>query len=334
MKEQLKGLIDWLDQTHTNSRARDALLALAAETLKREDSTAPSQRRFDAESIALAADPTRVWTFDSAKRWLSSAEMPLFLKAREEDLFGYFRQRGDVEYPILKKTESSGRHRAEWYFERAPIPTEEDETAPEEALAGAVEPPSTVVNRSEPELVYEFTAPGKIKLSLLGRLLLGRGGQVVTRSWGGVLWAGLLVTGFLLIVSALLFAWTMSLVRRPIQTSDLTMLLFFIAFAWVIWRVQVRPLTWLVDDRIIPASESLTKFSEEACQLNMAKDGDRRYIRLVRYSGVCPICAGKIELRYGQGNNGRRLFGCCSEVPQEHVFEFDRVTRLGRRYVR
>ena len=334
MKEQLKGLIDWLDQTHTNSRARDALRALAAETLKRADSTDPSQRRFDAESIALAADPAREWTFDSAKRWLSSAEMPVFLKAREEDLFGYFRQRGDVEYPILKKTESSGRYRAEWYLDRAPIPTEEDETAPEEALAGAVERTSSVVNRLEPDLVYEFTPPGDIKLSIFGRLLLGRDGQVVTRSWWGVLWAGLVVAGFLLIASTVFFAWTMLLIRQPLQTADLTALMFFVAFAWVIWRMHLRPLTWLVEDRIIPASGSLTKFSEDFCQLDMAKEGDRRFIRLVRYSGVCPICAGKIELRYGDGTNARRLFGCCTEVPQEHVFEFDRVTRMGRRYVR
>lgn len=63
----------------------------------------------------------------------------------------------------------------------------------------------------------------------------------------------------------------------------------------------------------------------------MPKDRNARYIRLVRYGGVCPVCAGQIELRYGTGSEARRLFGSCSEAPQEHLFSFDRVTRLGRR---
>ena len=56
-----------------------------------------------------------------------------------------------------------------------------------------------------------------------------------------------------------------------------------------------------------------------------------RRLQLVRYSAVCPVCAGTVELRYAHGANRRRPVGCCSEVPHEHVFSFDRVLRSGRR---
>lgn len=74
------------------------------------------------------------------------------------------------------------------------------------------------------------------------------------------------------------------------------------------------------------------KFKKNPVQLDMAKDDAHRYIRLVRYWAVCPICAGNIELRYGHGPNHRHIFDCCSEVPTKHVFTFDRVTRMGQRY--
>ncbi|UCU95216.1 hypothetical protein [Hydrogenophaga taeniospiralis] len=332
MKQQLECLIDWLDQTHANSSARVALRALATESLKRSDSPDPGQRRFDAEAIALAADPSRGWSFDSAKRWLTRAEMQVFLDARQEDMFSYFRQRSEAQYLVLSKTDTTGRHRAEWFFELAFLPSDRSEDTTETVGRGWDQPSPTDPHRSEPILVYEYTPPGQIKLSILGRMLLGRDGQVVTYSARGFLWAMLLVSGALLILIIMFFAWAMSFIERPIHTADLIGFFLLAGSSWIVWRSLVRPLVWLVDDRMVPAPEVLTGWSEAPCQLDMAKDTEHRYIRLVRYSGVCPVCAGKIELRYGQGNNARRLFGCCAEVPQEHVFVFDRVTRLGRLY--
>jgi hypothetical protein len=110
------------------------------------------------------------------------------------------------------------------------------------------------------------------------------------------------------------------------------MLLITVVF---VWRFLARPLIWLTEDRIIPAPDMLTAMREdEPCQLEMPKEGNARYIRLVRYSGVCPVCAGRIELRYGAGHAQRRLFGCCSEAPQDHQFSFDRVSRQGQRVKR
>lgn len=87
-----------------------------------------------------------------------------------------------------------------------------------------------------------------------------------------------------------------------------------------------------IDDRIALATELWVGWGEEIAQLELGLDENkRRRLQLVRYSAVCPVCAGTVELRYAQGANRRRLVGCCSEVPHEHVFTFDRILRTGRR---
>lgn len=125
----------------------------------------------------------------------------------------------------------------------------------------------------------------------------------------------------------------MSRLQRPVTTGDLIGAMILAGGSWVFWLFLVRPWVRLLEDRIVPAGEVLIGWQEAPAYLDMTKDGKFRYVRLVRYGGVCPICAGTIELRYGQGVNSRRLFGCCAEAPHDHVFTFDRVGRVGRRYV-
>lgn len=116
------------------------------------------------------------------------------------------------------------------------------------------------------------------------------------------------------------------------MTADLASLLMLAAFGWILWRASIRPVLWLLDDRIVMATELWVGWREEPAQLELVRDeNSRQHLRLVRYSAVCPVCAGTIALRYSQGPNPRRLVGCCSEVPHEHLFSFDRVLRKGHR---
>jgi hypothetical protein len=220
-----------------------------------------------------------------------------------------------------------------WFLAPRDLPDPEEEGLPEAAEAAAAnpaEPVGAVITQPAPVgLVYEFTPPGQIRLGPLGRLLLTSKGQVVTLSGMGLVWASLPVLSALALFLLLGSVWAMTLVTRPVQTNDLALLLMSVGFGWVVWHFVLRPLVWLLEDRIAPAFELLAGWSEDPCQLDMVKDAEHRYIRLVRYGGVCPICAGKIELRYGHGVQSRRMFGCCSEAPQEHRFTFDRVTRRG-----
>jgi hypothetical protein len=146
------------------------------------------------------------------------------------------------------------------------------------------------------------------------------------------LWA----VAFLLPVVYLLASAFMTLgftyLRRPVQTADLASLVVMATLAWFVWRTFVRPMVWLLEDRIIPATEMWVGWNEANAQLELTKDerGDRR-LQLVRYNAVCPVCAGTLELRYAQGANTRRLLGCCTEAPHDHVFTFDRISRSGSR---
>lgn len=100
---------------------------------------------------------------------------------------------------------------------------------------------------------------------------------------------------------------------------------------WLLWGT-IRNGWWPLADRIAPVSELLVSWKEAPAQLESFRAGNERVIGLVRYTATCLECAAAIELRYREGNDRRRLFGCCVESPQEHVFTFDRVTRRGKRH--
>jgi hypothetical protein len=65
--------------------------------------------------------------------------------------------------------------------------------------------------------------------------------------------------------------------------------------------------------------------------MEVFREGDIRYLRLVRYSATFPVCGAVIRLDDGAPERPRRLVGRGAEIPREHVFSFDRVTREGRR---
>jgi hypothetical protein len=332
MKLLVESLIDWLDQNRSDVHAHRILRALAEETRKRADSPDQEQREFDALQIAHAAGQDLTWDYDAAKRWLTKADISTYLAVRQVSLQDFFRRHGHSQTLEVSKTDSAGRHRALFFLAVVPIPDQEMGSELEEATVQ--QPSPTPANQSKDELEYEFTPSEDIKKSPLGRMFLGASGQAATLSPRGLLWAGLLISSFVFLAAIVWLVWAMTTVKRPVQVSDLALLLLLASLGWAIWRLYTRPLVWLVDDRVIPAPEVLAAWSELPCQLEMTKEDDKKYIRLVRFSGVCPVCAGRIELRYGEGDSARRLFGACNEAPQEHVYEFDRVTRLGRRYRR
>ena len=218
-----------------------------------------------------------------------------------------------------------GKHRAVWLLESYALDDEVVEAEPR----GQPLPPDQA---GDPLTIqYEFTPPGKVRAAWYARPLIGAG-SFITRSWRGLLW----VAVFLIPVAYLLFSAVVAIAymyaRRPVQTSDMASMLLLAAMGWVVWRISLRPVVWLIDDRITLATELWVAWAEQTAQLELSKDeNNRRRLQLVRYSAVCPICAGTIELRYAQGPNRRRLLGCCDEAPHEHVFSFDRVSRAGQR---
>ncbi len=327
MKELVECFIAWLAAEPTGTNAWKILNALAGETRQRVESSDPEQREFDAAWIAEVCKPGESLIYDNAKGWFASANPGKYLTARRKSLESFFVAQGHSQCLQLAKRGSNGGNRTTWFLQ--PYGLVETQTAE------VNDKPVTAETATEwadiLSVTYAVTRPGEIGLSWFGRLVLGNG-AFRTRSWRGGLWAaGMIFSAFGLIACGLII-FQMRTFTRAIQTSDLVAISLFALFAWIIWRRQLRPLVWLLEDRIAIASDSLVKLKEETAHLDMAKDGDHRYIRLVRYKAVCPICAGNIELRYGHGANNRRIFGCCTEVPTEHVFTFDRVTKQGQRY--
>lgn len=328
-RQLVECFLDWQKQLHSSGWAAAALHTLTTETLKRIDSPDPQQRQFDALDLAEATDPSREWDYDQAKQWLVRANLPKFVDARKEDLRAFFMARGHASILLPRKSETSGRHRAAWFLE-------EIDLSSDRSLAGDHMDDKSAF-KSEPEtsasvsqLVYQFRTPAEIRLGILGRLLMGRQGWFPTKSLRGVIWAFYFLLACLAIAFVPLVLWAKSYARGPVTAGDLASIIMLLGVGWLIWRFWLRPLVWLLEDRIIPAPELVAAFTEEPCQLEMFKEARGMRFRLVRFSGTCPICAGEVELRYGHGHQERRLFGCCRESPLEHRFTFDRVTRLGR----
>nr|WP_315496890.1 hypothetical protein [uncultured Rhodoferax sp.] len=325
MKELVECFIAWLQAEPATNNAWKILDALARETLKRVESPDAEQREFDAAQLAEVCRPGEVLDYENAKKWFVDAKVLQFINARRSNLEAFFVAKGHEQCLFLDKRASGGRHKSVWFLKTyEPISALGNEPSHRESSEGLDED----IN----QIQYSVTEPGAIQLSKFGKLILGTG-EFKTRSWRGGLWAFGLVCLSLLLIFCGLLVFQMRTVYRPLQTNDLVVLVLLCSYGWIIWRLQIRPLIWLLEDRIGFASDALIKLSEDAAHLDMAKNGAHRYIRLVRYSAVCPICAGTVELRYGKGANRRRIFGCCTEVPNEHVFTFDRITRVGTRYI-
>lgn len=331
MKVLLQCLVAWLHEGRSETKAWRILNALAQETLKRADSADPAQREFDAHDIAQICEPDKQWNYDSAKKWLTGAEVLKYMQARKGPVEAFFRAHGHCQAITVAQRKTTGRHRAPWFLSIYDLlDIEQDEGYTEKALVSN-DYPATGSGVVAHNLVYEFTPPSDIKLNLLGQLFLGVG-IIHTRSPRALLWAGMWLGALGLTLLSMMFFLAMSQLSMPLRTGDLIAACLWVGYTWVFWRFCVRPMIWLLEDRIALGGSLLSAWREEPVQLDMTRDQKHRYLRLVRYSGVCPLCAGAIELRYGQGVNARRIFGCCGEAPQEHVFTFDRVTRVGRRY--
>lgn len=322
MRELLNCLQDWLTRHRADGSAYSLLCALTAETLKRVGSPDPGQREFDAEALAPAAGGPL--DFEAAKRWIDRAKLERFVDARRSAIEEHFRAAGHSHALRVVRRSPGGKHRAVWFLESYPIPDEPVPTDDESTEVGTTTTTPDTVD-------YDVTAPGAVRAAWYARPLIGAG-SFVTRSWRGLLWVAFLLVPLALLLLIVVTALSYTYLRRPLMTADLASLLMLALFGWILWRASIRPVLWLLDDRIALATELWVGWREEPAQLELVRDDQgRQNLRLVRYSAVCPICAGTIALRYSQGRNPRRLVGCCSEVPHEHLFTFDRILRKGYR---
>lgn len=316
---------DWLAAQRDETQALTLLRALADESFKVARSADPHQLEFNALDLAQACNWPEQDDFGAASSKVKNAKLDKYISSRTVDREAFFAQRGLQHALRVCKRSPSGRHRAHWFLEPYAL-------APAADIVDTHADNDSVELGSDPEefhIEYDYAAAGTVKPSWVARLLFGDG-WFPTKSLRGLLFLCIGIAPLACVAVLMALVWLMLSATRPVTTSDLVFLIFTAGIGWVLW-MSARSLWWLLADRIVPASEVLLSWREDPAQVESFKGGRARLIGLVRYSATCAVCTAAIELRYGEGHERRRLFGCCVEAPQEHVFTFDRVTRRGRR---
>lgn len=331
---------EWLASQRDETNALMLLRALATESAKVAHLPGHGEQlEFNAEDLVAVCWPALV-DFDAAKMKIKNAKLEQYLSSRAPDRDAFFAERGFKHALGLRKRSTTGHHRAQWSLEPYMI------TSPEEAMELQTSCEADSVGRLAPvaqmeakdaafpslQIEYAYAAAGTVKPSYIARPLFGSGSFKI-RSLRGLLFTSTVVIPMVCIGLLVALVLLLLFVNRPVTTGDLALFISAAGMGWVLWEF-LRQLWWLLVDRIVPAAEMLVGWNELPAQFESFKEGDARIIGLVRYSATCPICAAAVELRYGIGHERRRLFGCCIEAPQEHVFTFDRVTRRGRAVAR
>ena len=327
----------WLASQRDETNALVLLRALADESAKvaRLPGHA-AQLEFNAEDLVQVCWPDLV-DFDSAKMKVKNAKLDQYLASRAADREVFFARHGFSHALGIRKRSTTGHHRAQWSLmpyvlvssEEAVklLPAGDVDQVSDPPLEGLVAPEP--ISSSSFDIEYAYTPAGSVKPSWVARPFFGNG-FFKTKSLRGVLFASTVVAPMACIACLVAIVWLMLFMNRPVMAADLAFFVMAAGIGWILWDF-VRQLWWLLADRIVPAADVLISWNEPSAQLECFKQGDARIVGLVRYTATCPVCAAAVELRYGEGESRRRLFGCCVEAPQEHVFTFDRVTRHGKR---
>ena len=259
-------------------------------------------------AIARNADPAR---------WLKPGLLESYLESRQASLIIRLQRAGLGHMPAIRTDGGKGGKGIErtYWLDTEAIPLAEEV---ESAASGGR------------QLTYRRSESGEVKPSLLLRFIFSNG-TLKNRSWRGLALFGVTLCGFLLFV-VWLFAgmWSVSSIHEALSLRQLLSTAFFAICGWIIWTSFYSPWVRLVDERVVKASAALLSFKEDSAELEMHRDSDKQqWTRIVRFSGDCPICGGRVLLSKGKPDQVLPLVGRCNESPYAHVFSFDRVRLEG-----
>lgn len=317
---------DWLDVQRDEATASKLVRALVCESITLSANTKGERPpEFDAQELTEACDMPERTDYEASALKVKNANLARYLESRRSSVEAFFEERGFRHALQLKKHSPGGRHRAQWFLEVYSLENNDGaaEGQPDDQRV------EVLSDRDKQQIKYVYAAAGSVKCSFIAKPLLGKGSFKI-KSVRGLAFSGTILLPALCVLSLAGVGWLHLFVHRPLATSDLAFAVLAILVSWVLGKA-IRDGWWLLSDRIALASDVLVNWKEAPSQLESFRAGDERVIGLVRYTATCPECSAAVELRYGEGQERRRLFGCCVESPQEHVFTFDRVTRCGRR---
>ena len=118
--------------------------------------------------------------------------------------------------------------------------------------------------------------------------------------------------------------WISELGVRQILQGTLAVAVIAAMLALFVW-----PVYRLLEDKIIvaPGLLQLALFYNHV--LVTRKEESTNILRMIRFTGTCPLCGGLVEIEKGSGIFRGRFVGKCGRNPVEHLFSFDHVLRRG-----
>lgn len=313
----LNAFLAFCQQYGRETKALMVARALATETLERIASGRQSVV-FNSANIAELIQQ-RV-PAEGATAWLSKVwkDLEHRLEERRSGFQDTARQAGATVYAWPKKLPGAGGagNSSTYSIEFLPIPT--------------VEEPPTAPLAADISYVRELTLEPAFWVKPLLRT-----GFVLT-GWRRASFIGFGATVIVSVGTALVWTWV-GIARSwsSPQIGGVVLLLLFGAMAAWLGISILRPISNLIDRRIIVSPDALVSFRELNVQLELSRERSapeepHRVIRLVRYSGRCPVCGETVHLSDGRREFPERLVGRCEEHPSEHVYSFDRYTKTGR----
>ena len=320
-----------LEETHTNDYRQLAELLIEALPSDRKEMWAGKVMIYLASQTMLATsqgkEPPRVSTKTiyldlsgnpnkEPSSWLS----PIWneIEARhypeiEPTLIELCRQAGLTVYPIIEK--DNGKP-AFYRMATKPLPA-----SPNQQSSADTELPRNAI-RYKPDL--------SLGLSSFGRLLFGRGLQWTPfKRFSYLTWQMLFLlaaAGFDVLLWMIL--WYS---KGPLSGQELVVTAMAIVLPLGIYW-HFRDIYRLFDDRIIMAPDWILSWKEfgASVEINRSKNThEPSTILVLRYTSTCPICGWMVKLDRGEPDFPRRIVGRCEEHPREHVFSFDRTSKLG-----
>lgn len=311
----------WLDQVGGNQRIPQALDLLAERTA--------ADLRAGHASPALDADMLRRLYCDNhggrvsdspASRWLSSSAVYQWWEQRRRSLEQACREANTDLIPLLTRQPGGGRGNTTHYrLDFQPLSVMDD--VPEEIESGA-EPTqfAVICYQSEPAKSAWWLRP------IIGTMAFRM------RSWRGYLLIGIVFMETLAILALWLLVILILRGQRPVDASDLGLLLVVSAATWTWWHLM-QPIIRLPTDRVTIANELFLAWSQMHGQLRLTRDAKSKvaggWFQFVRHWGNCPICSGEVEIADGGKAFPGRLVGRCGDSPLEHVYSFDPVSLTG-----
>lgn len=177
----------------------------------------------------------------------------------------------------------------------------------------------------------EYTAVQDFKPSGIARLFFDEGYEISgLKKWIMIFTPLLQMIIYLLMIVVLFYL----LKQQSLATLSFYHLGLFAILVWFLLN-KIKRFERFINDRIIIASDYLMGWGETSLvqELVTVKDEKgyflHKKVRLTKYVGLCPLCKAQVELEKGEPDFPRGIIGRCKESPREHIYSFDRVTKLG-----